>query len=408
MPSAPSSIATWPVPPLAPAPSQPGGVRVRLALDDDVVEATRVGDRVTGGRTFTVLELERRLAAEQPGELLIPAPQLRFAYATRFAEDFVNGRQPVDRHEAVVEGSKLVLRIVPLPAAGRPAEFTGAVGRFTLQAEAAPRAVDVGKPLELTLRIEGEGNLELCAPPSLDGLPGWHVYGKIDDRQARRRTIVYEMAAVDAAVRAVPALRWSYFDPGPPAAYHSVATEPIAIEVRPGSEPVPVAPRSGRLPGVDDVFDLEPVSGGPEAARRVSLAMLVAALVAPWLAAFGLARFLGARARAASDRQGIRARGAAAAFAARAAAPDADLVAELAEFLAARLRCMRAAVITPDLAARLVAAGVPAELAVRAAARLEALSAGRYGGNVAAGDAASVRALVTELEQAFAAAEARR
>ena len=82
------------------------------------------------------------------------------------------------------------------------------------------------------------------------------------------------------------------------------------------------------------------------------------------------------------------------------AAPD--LTSALTHYLAARLQCASAAVIAPDLKARLTAAGVPEALAARAAALLEELVAARYGG--IAPDhrtEANARALVEELDAAF-------
>ena len=57
-----------------------------------------------------------------------------------------------------------------------------------------------------------------------------------------------------------------------------------------------------------------------------------------------------------------------------------DLTGALTEFLAAVLSCSPAAVISPDLADRLVAAGVSRDLAERAGALVADLVGARYGG----------------------------
>ena len=68
-----------------------------------------------------------------------------------------------------------------------------------------------------------------------------------------------------------------------------------------------------------------------------------------------------------------------------------------------------AAVIAPDLRARLAAAGVPVDLAARTAALLEALVAARYGSGAPSGDTeASARAIVEELEALFREGDERR
>ncbi len=98
----------------------------------------------------------------------------------------------------------------------------------------------------------------------------------------------------------------------------------------------------------------------------------------------------------------IRAESAAATFHASAGSQDEDPADALAAFIAAWLGCPPAAVIGPDLASRLVNAGVPAELASRSSTLLEDFMAARYGGSGPAGDAkATARALVDELDSAF-------
>lgn len=349
------------------------GPRLTLALNDDIVAAHRGEDRLRGGRPYTVLEIARTYVPTAPGELALAAPRLRFAHATRFKEDFVHGRLALDRQDAVVIGEPLTLRVLELPQEGRPPEFTGAVGRrFSVHAEATPLAVAAGAVLKLALHLEGDGNLEFFDPPRLDGLAGrFHVYGMIDAKGARRRTITYDVAPLDAAVTEVPAIAFAYFDPQAPAAYRTIRTVPIPLTVTgavPGTEPSPPAQApSGGLP-----------------------ALLVAAFLATALA---LALWLRAR------RRGTPAPDPAATFRTHAGT---DLASALTHYLAARLQCPSAAVIGPDLNARLTAAGVPEALAARADALLQDLVAARYGG--IAPDhrtEATAKALVEELEACF-------
>jgi hypothetical protein len=348
------------------------GPRRSLALNDDVVEADRSQDQVRGGRTYTVLEIERTYVPTDPGELAISAPQLRFAHATRFKEDFVHGRMALDRRDALVVGRPLTLRILELPQEGRPPDFTGAVGRrFSVRAEAAPPTVEAGAVLQLVLRIEGDGNLEFFEPPRLEGLAGrFHVYGVIDDKNATQRTITYDVAPLHAAVTEVPAIPLTYFDPQEPAAYRTVKTSPIPLTVRGAAGPAEPSPPA------------EAPSGVPlEAVAAILLASAVAILL--WR-----------RAR----RRDSPAPGPAAAFRARVGT---DVAEALTEYLAARLRCPPAAVITPDLPARLAAAGVSASLAARTATLLEVLVAARYGGTASADRSEDARTLVEELESSF-------
>src|SRR5262249_33102491 len=154
-------------------------------------------------------------------------PLLRFAYAEHFRDDFVNGRTALDRTESTVRGAPLALEILALPEDGRPLEFTGAVGRFTLSATAQPRELALGQSLKLVLEIEGEGDLDSLQAPRLDGLEGFHVQGSLAERTARGLTATYELVPTDATVAAVPPIRFAFFERTPPAGYRTVSTAPI-------------------------------------------------------------------------------------------------------------------------------------------------------------------------------------
>ena len=381
--------------------------RLSLVINDRRADAIRGEDRVVGGRRFTVLEISRTYRCDRPGRLAIPAPTLRYVYATRFREDFVSGRVAQDPREASVFGNTFALRIVPLPVAGRPPTFTGAVGRFSIEAATATRRLLVGESFKLVLRIGGRGNLEFFEPPRLAALKRFHVYGQIEDRNANGRTITYDLVPLTDEVAALPGIAFSFFDPARPGRYHTLHTEPISIDVRPGSAgsrllALPDGEVTPAVAGHNDIFDLKSAAPGSSlGARSLPAALLVGAVLAPWVLAFGFLFRRRTHARRRRDSERSRARDEAAAFRSRsrAAATDRDLADAFSAYLAARLRCSIAEVIAPELPQRLVDAGVPEGLADRTATRLDDLVAVRYGG--AAVDGSPLGELVDALEIAF-------
>jgi hypothetical protein len=102
-----------------------------------------------------------------------------------------------------------------------------------------------------------------------------------------------------------------------------------------------------------------------------------------------------------ADPERVRARGARSKLRSDIARDGADLVLALSEFLSAHLGCPAAAVIRPDLEARLMAKDVPAELAARTRALLDALLAAGYGGQGPIDGRERVTSLVDEIEAAF-------
>lgn len=379
-----------------------------IACDDRVARVARAGTRGVGERTLDVYELATPFVARREGEYELPTPRLRFAWAASFTEDFFGDRVPQDRRDAALGGAPLPLRVLPLPLEGRPASFTGALGRHTIGAKAEPLALAVGDTLRLVLTIEGEGDLTAFAAPRLHGLAGFDVFGAVEELAPGRRTITYDLAPAHAAVTAVPAIPFAFFDPGPPGAYRVVTSAPIPLVVSGGA-------RTGGAGGPDATVSVQPVDDivatlpdtFVHAPRRVGLTSTLVALASPWLVAVLALAWIGVRRRAQADPLGVRARRAARRFRASRATGADGLATAFAEYLAARLRLPSAAVIANELESDLVRAGCAVELSARAARALHDLVASRYGGTPAATVAAALRALVDELEAAFVRAEAR-
>ncbi len=344
--------------------------RLSFALDEQVAAGARVEDRLQGARRFVVLQVEKSFLPTCSGELAIPAPLLRLAYADDSREDIFGGRGSADRREALVHGRPLTLRILALPEEGRPLDFGGAVGSFSVGAEADPRELAAGESFKLSLSILGQGNLGFFDPPRLERLDGFHLRGRVEDLRGSELTVTYDLAPLAETVKEVPSIPFVFFDPAPPAGYRRVQTSPIPLRVLPALE------------------------GERDPAPRTSWAIYLAA----GLTALGLALWRWSRTR--RESAGGPARDWAAEVLERARRPGSDPSQAFAEFLAERLRCPVPAVIGPDLERRLVAAGVPAELARRAGALLERLMAARYGGTAPpAGE--ELRELVDSLDASF-------
>ncbi|MFQ5504757.1 MAG: hypothetical protein ACE5F1_08185 [Planctomycetota bacterium] len=381
----------------------PGDRRRRMSfvLDKELAWAVLLDEkRIQSGRSMLVLELTLRYLPTRAGPLRIVGLRMQFAHATRFRQDFLEGRVPLDRRESALLAESLELDIEPLPEEGRPREFSGAVGRFKLRAEAEPRKLELGRSLELTLRIAGQGELRHFDPPRLDGLPGFHVYGRIEDAGRTERRITYSIAPLSEAVREVPGLVFSFFDPD--AGYRSAHTEAIPLEVLPGRPlPLPVTRDEPREEAGFDIKGIKRIPGAAAARPAMSRALVLPVLLAPWLLACGLWLGLRHSSRRKDNMREPPARDAAVVFRARLERPGADLAGALAEFLAARLECRPAAVVAPELPARLEARGVTAELAEQCHRLLDAMIAERYGAEAAAADRRAVRELAEALETCF-------
>ena len=149
------------------------------------------------------------------------------------------------------DGEPRRLTVRPLPMAGRPPTFVNAIGGgFALDVQASRTVVSVGEPVELTVRLRGDGLLTGLSLPPLDGpggLPDAHfsvpegsVAGEVDAETNSKR-FVFTVRVKSAEVREIPPIAFSYFDPDA-GEYRTVASEPVALSVR-----------AGELVGVADV-----------------------------------------------------------------------------------------------------------------------------------------------------------
>ena len=378
----------------------------RLVVGGDLQFVRPVAAELREGRTFAVVEFDHRFLPLLAGPLDLAAPAVRYAYATSFHEDFFGDRIPDDRVDARQSGSARRIEVLAWPEAGRPTGFGGAVGQYRVRAEAAPGPRTVNEAFEWRLSVAGEGNLLEFAAPSLDQIPGFHVQGMIERRSEGVRCFQYELVWIDESVRSLPALPFDFLDPGPPAAYRRVFTDVFAMGP-PRPDPGTTDPRADAAadwsptPGVDIVHGLRDASEN-EQTEELSLWQFALAMGFPWLVLLGAVGWRRFRARERPDPLDRRARTAAQRF--QRDRRRGELHEAYAEYLAARLRVPRPAVVDPSLGRQLSEAGIAPALAARSARMLEELVASRYGGSLPSNAAESCARLVGELEPVFSEA----
>lgn len=114
----------------------------------------------------------------------------------------------------------LRLRIAPLPDPA-PADFRGAVGRFSMTADYDRTELEVGESSRLRVRISGSGNLSTLEPPVLDAPGAIEVYDPTTTASVNRtangvsgnRQFEYVLVPRANGQFGLPPLSFSYFDP---------------------------------------------------------------------------------------------------------------------------------------------------------------------------------------------------
>ena len=146
-----------------------------------------------------------------------------------FGSFFGDQRRPTE-----VQSDPLALSVLPLPDAGKPADFAGAVGHFQFEVKAAPLEVALGDPVTLTSTVRGDGALDAVKAPAIAADDRLRVYPvQVANQPAvKAGEKVFEQVVIPRVAGAVPLpdLRFSYFDPAL-RTYQTVDVAPIVLTV---------------------------------------------------------------------------------------------------------------------------------------------------------------------------------
>jgi hypothetical protein len=264
----------------------------------DSPEQTR---EIIGGRPYNVITWSSALSAVEAGDypLNIELPvmvrvQEKGKHSGRNPfKDFFGDESPFDdsalddffgqvtEKPLTLHSDNAAIKIRPLPVEGRPLDFSGAVGKFDVSAEASVTRAVTGDPITLKVKISGQGNFDRVTTNGLASGAAWKSYKpnarfEAADRGRLAGTKTFEQAIVPtgAGSSEIPAVSFSYFDPGTQS-YVTKSTGPIPIEIAPGSAaalspvhtPVPATARS-----IDGLAPDHPEIGRASSLRPVVLA----------------------------------------------------------------------------------------------------------------------------------------
>ncbi|WP_309669939.1 SH3 domain-containing protein [Gemmatimonas sp.] len=255
----------------------------------------RVAPRSYGGGTFEAHVFQRALFAVAPGTLMVPAPQL--SYTLPQSSSYFSREE---RYIVRAESAQLVVK--PLPDAGRPQDYTGAVGVLRASVKLDSSTARVGDPLVLTMRVDGTGNVKLLPRPVLEvswasTVPGTERVS-VDTSGAMVRgykEFDWILTPTQAGSVDVPTLRYSYFDPYR-GEYAYAETAPSALSVDDGTLATAAEGDNLSVVPLREWRGASTVSLAVQLATwRVPLAVLLLLAPLPWLAIMIGGRVGGAR-----------------------------------------------------------------------------------------------------------------
>lgn len=141
--------------------------------------------------------------------------------------------------EHTMRGDPLSVDVRPLPSP--PDDFSGGVGRFTIEGGLSADSVKAGDPVSYKITISGQGNLTLITPPTPQFPDSFATDNpEIIDEIAHEadgisgsRTYRYTLIPRNSGTYSIPAYRFIYFDPEE-GNYATLTIDALSLTVLPG------------------------------------------------------------------------------------------------------------------------------------------------------------------------------
>ena len=195
------------------------------------------------GEPYRYVELKKVvLYPQKTGELNIEPLTLSVAVdVPTQRRDIFGGRIYTTVDKTVAAGNRTI-NVRPLPAEGRPANFTGAVGKnLNLRVTADKTTLAATESLEAKVQVSGNGNLKLFDLPSLNVPSSMEIYEPeyAENVQTNLNGMqgsisnTYTLVPQQKGKYPIPEMSFSYFDLNSEA-YRTLTSEEILIEVESG------------------------------------------------------------------------------------------------------------------------------------------------------------------------------
>lgn len=208
-------------------------------------------EQIVNGENYIVFAFQTAITPAKSGPLEIPPAKLEARLqlpgsAPAGFDDFFRqfgGIAPpgmfTNMQEVGIETAPTALEISPLPKQGRPDDFSGAIGKFKMEASVSPKKAGPGDPVTLRVVISGQGNFEAMGAPALVGDEEWRSYPPSEKFQSSDSINyagekVYEFLLVARTdQQQTPGIRFSYLDPDT-GNYEILTQNPLPVQARAG------------------------------------------------------------------------------------------------------------------------------------------------------------------------------
>ena len=201
-----------------------------------------------GGKVYEAYNIaEYLLYPQQSGRLTIEPAELTVfvqvvVQSSRHYDPFFGGGHEIYNVRRALRTPEVTVDVREFPA-GAPASFTGAVGKYTMEASLSSKSVSANSAANINVRIAGTGNLNFMQAPVLNLPSSFELYDTKTTEQIRNsgsgsmgyRSFEYPFIPRAEGDYVIAPIEFTYFNPET-AKYVTLRSEEFAISVTPDAK----------------------------------------------------------------------------------------------------------------------------------------------------------------------------
>lgn len=197
-----------------------------------------------GGVLHNVIEFNTNISATRAGELELGPAELvckilirektsrrstPFFFDFGFDDDFFGAYKT---YPMTLEAPEISITAVSLPEEGKPDNFSGALGDYSFSVYSDAQEVQIGDPITLKMKIQGEGNMKTVIAPLLEFGDDFKVYEPEISQVGNLKIFEQIIIPTNDRIDEIPQIDFSFFDPKS-SKYKTITQGAIGIKVTP-------------------------------------------------------------------------------------------------------------------------------------------------------------------------------
>ncbi len=148
----------------------------------------------------------------------------------------------VETQKVILQSKPLTVLVKPLPDAGKPADFKGAVGNFVIESRIEKNSFSTDDAGNMAIIISGEGNMQMITAPVMPWPAGMEGFdSKTTDDLFKgtvpvsgRKIVEYPFIVGKPGKYTLPVVSFSYFD-NRDGKYKTISSKPLELTVTKGT-----------------------------------------------------------------------------------------------------------------------------------------------------------------------------